>query len=146
SARVADHAGVVAARLLARIDVCTGPLLDVLVGQHQLLPGVERQRVLPRRLLAPGDETALDLAAAGQVVDRARGEQRRRPRAGRLAAVVERGDPRDQATAEVGRRIVEERGLGAVVLRLETRLEEVRPDAMTRRGREAEPDRSRVAL
>src|SRR4029079_9069000 len=100
-AGVAEHAGVVAARLLGRESLCAGALVDVLVGQQHLLPRAKRQRVLPRRLLAPGDEATLDVAAARQVVDRARGLQRRGPGARRLAAVVERGDSRDQAIAKV---------------------------------------------
>src|SRR6185369_10140095 len=55
-------------------------------------------------------------------------------------------DARDQVIAKVGRGVVEEGRLRAVELRVQPGLEKAHADAVARRRREAELQRSRIAL
>ena len=146
--RVGGDEGVVAALAFAGEDIGAGTLGDMFVGDHELLVGGEGERVLPGALLAAGDEAARHHGAARQVVDTARGLQRRCPDARYGAAVVGRDDPRRQPVAEVRRGVGHEVGrweVGAVVVRLQPRLDCMHGDAVTGRRRVAELQRGGVA-
>ncbi len=141
AAGVAEHEGAVVA-LQARCQAaCIDALLHPIQRHQQLLGRAEGNRVLPGPLIATGVVAVDDGRPGSQHIIVARELQRRRPRRGDPAPVVERDHPAARVVAKVGRGVRCEAGrqkLARVVLGGDAAVHRDQADPVALGRREAE--------